>query len=81
MVRSTPQERFELRLWLKCMAVWCIVWSVAILVIARPDSPAWQYLAGFAIFYAVGWISPPVWLVAYITERVITSQRNKRQTA
>lgn len=67
--------------WVRHMAVWCVVWSIGALAIAWPGSPAWQYVVGFAILYAVGWISPPVWLAAYISVIVAEAMHEKHRVA
>ena len=70
LVRTTPEEHFELRRWIRWMAVLSAIASGAVLVAFRSAGPVWQYFVAFAIFYVGAWISPPVWLLAYVGERL-----------
>lgn len=80
-VRPDPTNTFKAGRWVKCMAIACIVWAGAILLAVPANAPAWEHAAGFVILYAIGWVSPPVWLVAYIAERVLTGREIKHRAA
>lgn len=77
LVRSTPEERSRMSRWLRWMAAMSAVFSAGCLAIVRPDSPLWQWVVGFVLIYAVGWISPPVWLAAWIGEEIAESIRKR----